>query len=175
MFMFYLNTLHNHHEKALVLGKKTSDAYLAILESLVDGQFKMAMSMLHPIMSGPSASQPIAHWEYQTNAENQHQLVMHWLNQNKEKLDELNRGVLAIIEHNTSGWSTVSNELLTKIQTDVAPELQTLLSLGKTTVEQLAEVESVSIKEVERATTLAPQKVAVKRRRSPATKPETGK
>ena len=69
----------------------------------------------------------------------------------------------------------LANELLTKIQTDVAPELQTLLSLGKTTVEQLAEVESVSIKEVERATTLVPQKVAVKRRRSPATKPETGK
>lgn len=167
MFVIYLNTLHSHHEKGLALGKRSSDAYLAILSNIVDGQFRMAMAMLHPVMSGANSTQLIAHSEYLPNAEHHQQLAIQCLAECKEKLDEFNNTLLAIVEHHTSGWSMVSNELLTKLQTDAVPELKAWLNLAKTTVAQAAAAESSTISAIQRAATVDQKVGAQNRRRSP--------
>lgn len=174
MFILYLNTLHRHHEKTLALGKRSSDTYLAVLSNMVDGQFRMAMAMLHPIISNANAAQPIAHWEYLPNAENHKHLAMHWLTENKEKLDEFNHVLLAMVEHHTSGWSVIANEFLTKLQADAAPEFKELLGLGKATVEQLAATESAAMLAVKNATSVEPVKLAQKQRRVSEVKVEAG-
>lgn len=167
MFIYYVNSLHQHHEQTLLLGKKTSDAYLAIWAHMVDGQFKMAMSLLNPVTIQPSRHQAVAAWEMLPDAENQQHLAMHWLAENKAKMAELQHVLFATVEHQSTGWHVIANELLTKLQTDSAPQFKALLNLSKQSVQQIAEREKENIHAVEDAL-LVPSENNVTKRRAPA-------
>lgn len=168
MFIYYVNSLHQHHEQTLLLSKKTSDAYLAIWAHMVDGQFKMAMSLLNPVTVQLANHQPVAAWEMLPDAENQKHLAMHWFDENKAKMVELQHVLFATIEHQTTGWNVIANELLTKLQTDSAPQFRELLSLSKQSVQQVAETEKAAIHAVEALS--APTEKKAPKRRAPANK-----
>ncbi|MGV1016532.1 MAG: hypothetical protein ACOYBW_04040, partial [Fluviibacter phosphoraccumulans] len=48
MFAYYLKSLHNLREQNLELGKTTSQAYLDLVFSYLEGQYLLGKALLHP-------------------------------------------------------------------------------------------------------------------------------
>jgi hypothetical protein len=163
MFIYYMNSLHRHHEQSLLLGKKTSEDCIAIWAHMVDGHFQMAMALLNPVTLQLSHDQPVATWEMLPDEQNHKHLAMHWLAENKAKVAALQHTLFAVVEHQTAGWNVITNELLTKLQNDSPQQFKELLAISKQSVQQASKAEAATIKAVEDALTVPVKKAPAKR------------
>ena len=144
MFTYYLNTLHEFHEKSLTLGHAMSCAWTEMITHMVDGQYLIGRVVLHPAtlqLESPSD----ALWAGVGG--NAHQkLVMEWVDEGAAKITRLQAIAFAVFGHNAAGWGAFGHEFVSKLKRDAGPDYAEALNLIDKTLQDVVSVESAVLK-----------------------------
>lgn len=161
MFNYYLASLHEFREKNLALGRSTSKAWLAFVAHMLDGQYLIGKAALHPPTLQPDFGHPGAHWEIKQN-EDHKDLVLKWIDDGIAKANQVHETIFASLEHNTTGWSTMTHEAMDKLRHDTAPEFAATVGLIDKTMKAIAETEAKSIAAVSKMAQIPDLPVEIK-------------
>lgn len=161
MFNYYLTSLHEFREKNLALGKATSEAWLAVVAHLLDGQYLIGKVTLHPPTPQPGFGHPGAHWEVIQN-EDHKDLVLKWIDDGIAKANRVQEFLFASFKHNATGWSALTHEAMDKLRHDTAPEFADTIGFIDKTMTAIAETEAKSVATVSKMTYIPELPVEIK-------------
>jgi hypothetical protein len=165
VFTYYMHSLHRHHEQNVMLAKKASDACLEIAATVSDGQYQMAMGILHPILNQEPNTDLLAAWGPTIESSHQQLVFAEWFKNYRLKVEQLQHVLYTMMDHQATGWNSLAKEFMTKAQGDSSPEIQPVFHLAEAAMSQIASAESATIQAVEHMTQ-APKIKPVPKRRS---------
>ena len=121
MFAYYLKSLHNLREQNLELGKTTSQAYLDLVSSYLEGQYLLGKALLHPSTHRLNEGKPDldSFWSVHADDGTHQKLMLKWFDHHLEKNTQFNQLLLEAVQQHAAGFNALTDELVSKLKKDL--------------------------------------------------------
>lgn len=143
MFGYYLKSLHNYHEQNMDLGNATSQAYVDVISSYLEGQYLLGKAMLHPGVRTLDQSKPDleSFWALRFDDEMHQCLILRWFGKHLEKNNEFNKRLLDAVQQHACGLNALTAELVSNLERDLPIEFSGNFDSFKTAVDSVTQAE----------------------------------
>jgi hypothetical protein len=171
MFAYYLKSLHNLREQNLELGKTTSQAYLDLVSSYLEGQYLFGKALLHPSARSLNPKKPDldSFWSVHSDDGTHHKLILKWFDHHLEKNTQFNQLLLEAVQQHAAGLNALTDELVSKLKRDLPEEFAGNLNSLKAALASVTEAEGSLLSAAEATLTVDTQPVASKTKAASST------
>ena len=151
MFAYYLKSLHIYREQNLDTSNVTSQAYLSLVSSYLEGRYLFGKAMLHQGVRtlDKDSSNLESFWAARFDDEMHQDQIQNWIHNHYEKTKKFNRCLLDAVYQQASGLNALTTEFVNNVERDLPVEYENNLESFKATVISVSEVEMAVVSALE--------------------------